>query len=427
MQDSTVIRSTQSIIPFWRLMPQFFRAPLNATSLIYMAILSMVQIMAVFSIKGWLVFGLGAWVVFFRHAYVLMERTAHGHEQHDVMFANDDGKNRPYRMFGLFLTHGLVTVAVMVFAGELVGELFSLVLAVTIPASLMIIAINDSYLRAVNPVEVVEVISAIGAPYFALYGFLFMIYGSLQLVESILPGSLLLWPLSSFAAMYFSLVMFSLMGYVMYQYSAELGIDVAVSHDERADRQKRGPNYDPVVGPMERLIADGDTEGAINYAEQQFRHHWENVELHDRYHKLLSNLGKDQAMLQHAREFLPTLIKKRKFGAVLSIVQDCLAQDSEFHLNDADLDYQICHAAAEQRQYAVALDLMRACVKRHPKHERAAATMLVAAKLMTENLRQESTALVVLRQIQSIFPNTPEAEQAAAYEAFVTKLVEQQG
>ena len=121
-------------------------------------------------------------------------------------------------------------------------------------------------------------------------------------------------PIINFTFLYFLLIMFALMGYVLYQFHWTLGVAVDQAH---IDAQTPVAS-DPVGDEIARLVANSAIQGALDLAHEEQRTAPENVALRERYHRLLVMTGKNDRVLEHGRRYLTLLLQKAQGAAAVS-------------------------------------------------------------------------------------------------------------
>lgn len=112
--------------------------------------------------------------------------------------------------------------------------LLAILCALPLPASVMVIAIDNSLWRALNLKTFFFFVKAMGRAYFVLWIFFALIFlgreGVLQLFSETW-SPLITAPLEIFFTFYLLLALYSMMGYALYQFHQELGGDVHVDFE----------------------------------------------------------------------------------------------------------------------------------------------------------------------------------------------------
>ena len=114
----------------------------------------------------------------------------------------------------------------------------------------------------------------IGFPYFLVFLFLFLMITGMGTLEAfITPSSMLgyalMGPVFYFIEFYFMVAMFHLMGYMIYQYHEELGIEID-SDNERASVRAASPDA-PLIAEAKEMVQDGNAQSGLVGLNSTFR------------------------------------------------------------------------------------------------------------------------------------------------------------
>ena len=108
----------------------------------------------------------------------------------------------------------------------------------------------------------------IGIPYFLVVFFLFLMITGMGTLEAFITpsstlGNALMQHMFYFIEFYFMVAMFHLMGYMIYQYHEELGIEVN-SDNERASVRAASPDFPLIAETREMADASGNAHPKKN-------------------------------------------------------------------------------------------------------------------------------------------------------------------
>jgi tetratricopeptide (TPR) repeat protein len=278
-----------------------------------------------------------------------------------------------------------------------------------IPASIMILSVTRSFWSAINPSATVGMIRVIGLPYLGLCAFLFLLSASEGMLQSALvprlPGWLLI-PALTFVAMYFTLIMFNMMGYVVYQYHHMLGVPVSrfAGDGAQAPAGERAAGSGDAIG---RLVGAGQIDEALELAYEAQRVAPDDPFAHGRYHKLLALAGRDERLLSHARTYLSVLLQKGQGDEALTLFRAMQERDAAFAPERPEHLLGLAEAARRRREFPQALALVKGFDKRFPRHPEIPAVYLFAARVLCENLRQDASARQILTVLLARYPEHP--------------------
>lgn len=428
--DASAAAVSHAITPFWRRIPKFFLYPASPGPLVYILALSLVSAAGLLIIKilppAIILVEFVVWAAFLKYAFVVLEHTSYGHLTPPSAMGelSHSEHNRPYKQIGVILLIGIAAGAGEAAFGPIAGRILAVFLQIVLPASIMLIAVNDNFFQALNPIAIAFIIAKIGWPYLAMCFFLLTISGGSDwLIYFLAPrvSPWLLYPMIHFISMYFALIMYNMMGYVLYQNHQALGLEVAVDFADSAESGGGKDGLDPLSRELNALLGDGDTEGAIDLLRGRLRQDWDSNDLHDRYHKLLVLAGKKEAV-SHGREYIGKLVAEKKLGRAVDIYRDCLQVEPEFRPMEASQVYLLAATARDLRQFKLALAIMKQFDKRYPGHRDIPGVYLLSAKILHQEFRDERMARAILTQICRRYPDHPMCAEAKAYLALMDKL-----
>ena len=414
--------SEPALTPFWARIPKFFLWPMQFDPLVFIGMCAVGMIVAsILPIIGGLL-ALVIWFYFFRYAMNALVQTARGNlnpEAADIV--QESGDRRPIKQ-GVYLLVSVVSVALVVgFAGPVVGILFGLLVTVGLPAAIMIIAIHDSLADALNPVQVVGVISGIGAPYFLLCLFLMLLEGGdvaiFRLLGPLIPD-LIEYPVTAFFSMYFLLVMYNMMGYVVYQYHEKLGYSVDKTFDnnaEEAPKAKAGPPLSPRDQRIADLMRDGDVKGAIEELKDDMRYNRTDINDNQKLHKLYLAFGDNDKTLPHAQQLITWLLAADQGVAALEVLQRMRGIDANFSVADASAVLPLAEAAKARRNVPLAMEMIKGFDKKNPNHRDIPAVYFLAARILSESQHDDAQAMRILQAMIMRYPEASVIKEATTY------------
>ena len=423
MQGPVTSAEVPVIAPFWQRIPLFFRYPLYLEPLLFMAVLSLATligfVLPIPSPLDHLIVHLGVWLAFIRYAYKTLDQTAQGlltPEQH-LFYDAGERANLPYKQFAIFMVAGFA-ISIAGLLGNFALGLAMAFFVLSMPASIMILSITQSFWAGLNPLAAVGMMRVIGLPYLGLCAFLFLLSGSQGILQMELVPRVPEWlmmPTLNFVAMYFTLIMFNMMGYVVYQYHALLGVEVSTAAPAVAGAGS-------ALDAMGQLIAAGQIDEALELAYEAQRTAPDDLVAHGRYHKLLLLAGREDRAASHARTYLNLLLQKERGDQALDLYREMLARDASFAPDQPAQLLQLAEAARRRRDYPQALALIKGFDKRFPRHPEIPAVYLFAASVLCENLRQDATARQILEVLLARYPEHPVAGKARQLATVIDKL-----
>lgn len=419
--------STPSLTPFWARISKFFVWPLQFGPMVYISMLSLgMMVVGILPLIGGLV-AVAIWFFFFRYAMTVLVQTSRGNFNPDTVdLAVESGDRRPVKQ-SIYLIVSIVLVAAAAgFIGPKFAILLGLLVTITLPAAIIIIAIHDSLIDALNPLQIMSVISGIGAPYFLLCLFLMLLEGGdiavFEVLGAVIPDFIEI-PVATFFSMYFMLVMYNMMGYVVYQYHEKLGYSVDKAFDKNAAESQAGNKTGPVLSPRDQQIAglvqSGDIAAAIDVLKEDMRYNRNDINDNQKLHKLFLALGDNDKTIAHAQQLISWLLEANQNTAALDIFIRMRGIDPGFNVGsgkaDADAMLQLAQAAKTKRDAALAMGFIKGFDKKYPGHRDIPAVYLLAAQLLSEFHRDDVQAMRILQTLLARYPQSDVANEATIY------------
>lgn len=303
--------------PFWRRLQESFRYPLAAPALGVIVGTALVGGLAPqLGLIGALV-ALAATGVLLKYAFTCLKRTSEGElVAPDVAEAWSGGVALLFKLIAIGVVFAIGVGAAFAALGPGMGMLLASLGLLALPAVVIVLALSGRLFTALNPAMSVRIIRAVGLPYGLLQAFILVMTGSVGLIQEVLGGAgPLAQLLQSMVSNYYTIVVFHIMGYMLFQYQGALG-----------------------------FVARGDAGEGRAY--------------------------KDRAALLRAR--LDVLVKDGRYGAARALYAEALARDPDDRaLARRHLDFLLALASAFDDADGLARDasvhLRRMLRQRHPE------------------------------------------------------------
>lgn len=307
-----------------------------------------------------------------------------------------------------------------------------LLLSLMLPSAMIVIALDDAFFRALNPLNVVDHLQRMGGAYFVLWVFFLLIVGARHAVLGIgadWPAALRL-PVELGVGSYLGLVLCALMGYVIYQFHQEMHLDVQIDFDAhrraggaeaiaRAGSAHKALRQADIKDPLERklqpLLAEGKVKEAIGELKDQMRYARHDPALNTRLHELYVLQGDNAATLAHGQQWLVALARAARGKEALAAWRTLRALDPMFEIQEGDAVLPVASAASRQGEHELAIGLMRGFDKRFPGHADLPGVAFLGARLLSEHGRQHGKAAQLLRAVLARYPDHAIAGEARTY------------
>lgn len=422
--------ASHRVEPFWRRLQAGFRYPLNPQSLTLIIGVAVVTAVLVFlpslAILTWVISLVTSGFIM-KYSFRCLEDTARG--QMSAPDVNEAYQGGIGLLFQLLLM--LIVLAVAV-AG--IGHVFGpgwaaaagFFCIVGLPAMLISFALSESLIAAVNPLNTFRLMTRIGLPYGLLLGLILVMMGSVSVINQFIGThfAVLSTLLQSAASNYYLIVVFHIMGYVIFQYQDKLGFtaheDDGEVHGQRTERQLRDARlavylkegrYDQVYRLLDDIIArePDDKHAHAHYFEMvhQLRDARQMDRLATRYLKYAQRQGYGERLYDIFRQ-------------IREVAPQCLPDDAELRLllaREAEARGEYVTAVAlingMHKQYpgsgqlVEAFELMAQALSRLPDREREATLCRQLAQKLAQRKPLEKTQPATKTESAKIAPERP--------------------
>jgi hypothetical protein len=411
--------------PFWHRLNTFFAFPFQLQPLGYAAVLALSTLLFHFLFflpRGLvlLLVELGVVLAASRYGFKVMALGARGivRASDFPRTLDDEWTNLPWKLFALLVLQGIAAGFVGAWNPAL-GYIALFVLSFTLPATTMVLAQSGSFWQALNPALVWETIHAVGWPYALLCVFLFLLNSGAQIaIVMLLPvmDGWLALPAVNFVMIYFGWVMASLLGYVMYQNHAELGIDLLPGAgaddrelDTRTPAQIAQQQTDALVAQM---VTDGDTDGALALAYEAQRTQPDDLAAQRRYHRmLLVAPGKTATLVDHGRRLIDMLLRRDLALEALKVYKACREKDTAFAIEDPVTTMALSRAEWRNGDARAALALLSGFDKRFRGHAAIPQAYELAARVLVQGLNRRDMAQPILTTLEARYPDSEQTQE----------------
>lgn len=415
------------ITPFWQRLPRFFLYPANPISLLVMSLLAAFTVLTSVSFLGFIV-QLLAVIVFTKYAYAVLEHTAKGYESPpDFSGAAPTGElELPFKQLLVVFVFAFANFAIYDLFGPIAYALSLFATLVAIPASVMVLAVEHSFFSAFNPVTLGSMILRIGFPYLILCMFLALLLGGSDIAFQALPELAPAWalfPIYNFLWMYFVLIMFSMMGYVIYQYHEQLGYEIEVEPEREQEPEDTAPAPRmPSLARAEIFIKEGKFEEALALLEQGAQSAPMDFELRDRLHKLLLARGETERLLRHGRDYISRLLMEKRPRHAMAIFRECYGVDQGCKPAGAAQAVQLARTLVANGEVRLALAVLSNFHTAYPKAREIPQAYLLAAQILCDKYNQDEQAIRILDFLLANYAEHPLAGEIGKYRKTVAAV-----
>lgn len=260
----TPLKGVQRIAPFWSRLPDVYRYPFNIGAV---SALLIVSVLSAFLGNSGLLLIIPS-IAIMLYSFACLRETAMGNLKAPGVEACFEGSIAP-------VFYVLIVILVLGFGaasafglGSGFGILAVALYVLVLPAAIILIAVKKELLPALNIFALLSVIKSTGISYFVMLLFIIIMMSSVFALMSFFGGqanSFLGLFFESLISNYYSLVVFHIMGYLVYQNQEALGFKTKAQSIELSDRS----DSDRTKAKIEILIKAGDYDTAQKIARKQ--------------------------------------------------------------------------------------------------------------------------------------------------------------
>jgi tetratricopeptide (TPR) repeat protein len=472
--------SNPLIPPFWTRVPRFFLFPLNPAILWRVLFFAAIPAIGAFASSPQAIalaaagLSLLAWVFLLRFGSRVLSETSLGRlspSQYPDL-PDDSLSHMPYKIMALFIIPGMAVGLVASLFGEGMGMLANFALMLILPAALMALVISRSLFTGLNPAAGWGMMRDIGSPYLLLCVFLYFLstaqmfliakvfehsvmplmlqwgelkaavqhamqaqdevafdaamegmHGFFQHVRPRLAGSI--WLITA-VGMHFTLIAFNMLGYVLYQFHEQLGLEVDVLPGRRGGPAKNAnpakAAEDAASQRIAEFLAEGQVDQALEVAYEAQRLDPDNTTVQERYNKLLHLAGKDDRLLNHSQKLIPLLLRKEQKRGALEAWKRCREKQPEFRPEDAATVVQLAEAARASREPKTAMEILNGFDKVFRNHPLLAEVYCLGGQILCEDLQQDALAERFFVTLANRFPDHPRVEDAGRLRQIIARM-----
>ena len=284
-----------------------------------------------------------------------------------------------------------------------------------LPAAIMVLAMSDSFLSAVNPFLLIKMMRIFGWPYLLVWFAYTAITSAPEVAYALSPtgmsGDVLAFFVGALGA-YSCFVTAAMMGYVLYQHRDQLGIEI---------RGRRGRLLDPgdyivkqALGSSHVYIQEHKYDDAFKVVRTALNANDANLELNRRLFQLVLIKGSDKKLLVAAGEFIRLLFAQGQQREATEVWRQMSGRIPGYLPEDADLRLMLGSELARQNRWKDAKAVLLNLHKTDPRFEGLGEAYLVLALVYLEGFGDRSNAAKLQDYVAQQHPDALEGEAGQA-------------
>lgn len=278
--ELTLLAAEHRVPPFWRRLEDSFRYPINLQTLLLIAVVSVVTPLTALVGAGFLpslIVNLAATGVMLKYSFLCLQETSAGKfTAPNLADAYLGGISLLLKLLAMLLLMGGAVLATAVFIHPGLANLLGVLLIIAFPATLIHFAISGDFAAALNPVNTTRLILTLGLPYGVLIALILVMVGSVSVIHQLIgfDFSLVTLSLQGMVSNYYLVVVFHIMGYMLFQYQGRLGYRAREHSDEEGRSREavtlvyldvllKEGNYDALLTGFDKALEQFPTSKAL--------------------------------------------------------------------------------------------------------------------------------------------------------------------
>lgn len=378
--------------PFWRRLDKTFRYALDAEVLIFIAATAILSTILMLLPGIWsFIMLLMVVSAFTKYCFVCLENTAFGNmKPPSITSAYNDGIWSALKLTFVFLTVLGMSVASIVILGSNIGTFVAVAIACTLPAAIIVLALEGSPFSAVNPLKLWRVVTSIGFAYGVLLAFVLIMSSSVGILKSLFGNdfSFLGFIAQSFISNFYTVVMFHMMGYMIYQYQNDLGF---TAREDEHNRRMRS-DAQKLQAHTNILLREGDFDEVTKLYKARYKENMGDVNVAKKYFDYVVALKDDVELPNVANTYIRMLLQKQQLSEARIAYQQAVHVCAHFKPSSAYMKYELAKYFHEVNEGIVAVNLMNGIHKDEPEFEYLPEAYALCADILNDLGIQQKSA-----------------------------------
>lgn len=360
-----------NIEPFWRRLDVAFRYPMNTQ------VLLLILGASILSAIGTLIGGLIGFVlsllvagVTTKYSFMCLQQTADGSMKAPIVTeAYSGGVKMVIHIIAIFFAIGLMMFAVSKTFGDFITSAFAMFWLFSLPAVFINYARFESIGAAVNPIELIKLVCKLGRSYVLLLAFLVIMIASVATLNQLFENFYFLSTiLESITSYYYLIVIFHLMGYLLFQKQRALGFASRFDEDEMQIRTDKLHFMDKV----EVLTKEGRFEDVSYEFREGIKKFPKELDIYNRYFDFLCAIQNSDETSAFMPAYLECLKQSNRETLIPVLIQRVYQYDPSFKLKAAETRHEIAQHCFDAGKHKLTIKLLNGLHREFPQYEEKA-------------------------------------------------------
>ena len=409
--------AAQSAEPFWRRLNDFFIYPFKAQTMLFLLVTSMLGVtLASQSIFAALM-SIVLTASITKYTYRIIEYMSDGRwEPPSVAEAfTGGGFHLLFKQLAVFIVIAIAVAAAGYFGGVFIAAGVGVFAALALPASVMVLAREDSFFDAIHPGKLFSIMTAIGWPYLLLFFFIILLYGGsgafLALLDTKVSSSIL-YPISLFSGSYFTCVMSALMGYCLFQYQDALGYTTEGAADAHFVDEETW-HYQKALAESSILFQEGRLEDCAEALRAGLKRKKKDPEFSRRLFEMRAIGSSKEKMIHEAEQYLELLARKGQYTLAAEALMAIRNREPTWKPDNPESRYNAARGLVNRGLFRDAVLILKDMHVQAPDYPKIPQAYLLMAQALSDGLRRDEPALKILSFVQKRFPENAVSREIA--------------
>ncbi|MFL0810313.1 MAG: hypothetical protein K6L76_07855 [Agarilytica sp.] len=296
--------------------------------------------------------------VFVKYSFACLENSAYGDFKPvpiDEGFGG--GVGILVQLIGIIIVAAIGVGAIFSVFGMAAGSFASVVLIAGAPAILINFALSQSFVHAINPLAMLSLMKTIGLPYGLLLGIIMIMAGSVGVINQLLSQdmSTISLILQSIVSNYYTIVIFHIMGYMIFQYQDRLGF---TAREDYGDDNVERSEIDILSAQIDIWVKEGDKEKVLDLYNDAVSRFPKEKQFFERCFNFLIETKEFDRLKKYLPIYFSHLEKAGAYEALYHTYKRLLSMKVQCQLESPEQKYRIAKLAQQRGDHASVIRLL---------------------------------------------------------------------
>lgn len=420
-QGLQYLGAANTAIPFWERLPEFFKFPLNKEPIALIAICTFVPMVITSGLIAFIV-SLLLLCVLTKYLYSVLEGTSEGQMQPPTLASafSGEGMNVLFQQIGVFIIAIFIIGGAQHSGGQLLALIVSAFVILVLPASVIILAMEKSVISAINPLQLTLLISTLGWPYFILYTHILLFFLAMGVGADFLlshSSPLFAYAGVGFINSYFLMIIFHMLGYVLFQYQEKLGY--TADEVESLTQANTVANPGRLDADIDLYLKEGDYTRVKQLILDTLKKNRNDPWRLEQLYRLCSTQKDFDSLRPFLIQILDILLVRTQDQEAINLLKHYYKAMPEYALDDPELSFKLAQVAYHLHDYKVIIRLLKDFHKRYGDYVKIPEAYILLAKTLANGLRMKDKAKAYLGYLVK---NYPEHDNQPLFQEMLTTV-----